>query len=167
MRGSHPFVSEEIALAKDLWHVASTYFRGSKITDKNAQMGQFGLFFGLQLVTTELVKPSFYPIRNCWRVRVPASESETGKRFAKYFETQEAAQDFIAEHRKTGSIQLAELSIEEKHVLGLIRQSQYYAPKLLLDVWRAYLARQQAQANPSLTIAELCKAFYDRQIKEG
>ena len=29
------------------------------------------------------------------------------------------------------------------------------------------MARQQAQADPSLTIAELCKAFYDRQIKEG
>ena len=113
------------------------------------------------------MKPSFYPLRNCWRVRVPASESETGKRFAKYFETKEAAEHFVAEHRKTGSIQLAELSVEEKHVLGLIRQSQYYAPELLLDIWRAYLTRKQAQANPSLTIAELCKAFYDRQIKEG
>jgi hypothetical protein len=113
------------------------------------------------------VKPSFYPLRNCWRVRVPASESETGKRFAKYFETKEAAEHFVAEHRKTGSIQLAELSVEEKHVLGLIRQSQYYAPELLLDIWRAYLTRKQAQANPSLTIAELCKVFYDRQIKEG
>jgi hypothetical protein len=118
------------------------------------------------LVTTEVVKPSFYPTRNCWRVRVPASESETGKRFAKYFETQEAAQQFVAEHRKTGSIQLAELSIEEKHVLGLIRQSQHYAPELLLDVWRAYSARQQAP-EPSLKIAELCRVFYDRQIKEG
>jgi hypothetical protein len=84
--------------------------------DKNTRIGHFGLVFGLRLATTESVKPSFYPLRNCWRVRVPASESETGKRFAKYFETQEAAQDFIAEHRKTGSIQLAELSIEEKHV---------------------------------------------------
>jgi|SRR5271165_850623 len=74
---------------------------------------------------------------------------------------------FVAEHRKTGSIQLAELSVQEKHVLGLIRQSEYYAPELLLDIWRAYLTRKQAQANPSLTIAELCKAFYDRQIKEG
>jgi hypothetical protein len=113
------------------------------------------------------VKPSFYPLRNCWRVRIPASESETGKRLAKYFETKEAAEHFVAKHRKTGSIQLAELSVEEKHVLGLIRQSQCYAPELLLDIWRAYLARKQAQANPSLTIAELCKAFYDRQIKEG
>jgi hypothetical protein len=113
------------------------------------------------------VKPSFYPLRNCWRVRVPASESETGKRFAKYFETKETAEHFISEHRKTGSVQLAELSVQEKHVLGLIRQSQHYAPELLLDVWRAYLTRQQAQANPSLTIAELCKAFYGRQIKEG
>jgi hypothetical protein len=135
--------------------------------DKNTQIGHFGLFFGLQLATTEFVKPSFYPFRNCWRVWVPASESETGKRFAKYFETKEAAEHFVAEHRKTGSIQLAELSVEEKHVLGLIRQSQYYAPELLLDIWRAYLTRKQAQANPSLTIAELCKAFYDRQIKEG
>ena len=98
---------------------------------------------------------------------VPASESETGKRFAKYFVTKEAAEDFVAKHRKTGSIQLAELSVEEKHVWGLIRRSQYYAPELLLDVWKAYLTRKQAQANPSLTIAELCKAFYDRQIKEG
>jgi hypothetical protein len=53
------------------------------------------------------------------------------KTIRQYFDTQEAAQHFIAEHRKTGSIQLAELSIEEKHVLGLIRQSQYYAPELL------------------------------------
>jgi hypothetical protein len=113
------------------------------------------------------VRPSFYPLRNCWRVRVPASESETGKRFAKYFETKEAAEDFVAEHRKTGSIQLAELSVQEKHVLGLIRQSEHYAPESLLDIWRAYLTRKQAQANPSLTIAELCKAFYDRQIREG
>jgi hypothetical protein len=135
--------------------------------DKNTQIGRVGLFFGLQLATTEFVKPSFYPLRNCWRVRVPASESETGKRFAKYFETKEAAEHFIAEHRKTGSIQLAELSVQEKHVLGLIRQSQYYTPELLFDIWRVYLTRRQAQANPSLTIAELCKAFYDRQIKEG
>jgi hypothetical protein len=135
--------------------------------DKNTPIGRFGLFLGLQLATTYFVRPSFYPLRNCWRVRVPASESETGKRFAKYFETKEAAEHFIAEHKKTGSIQLAELSVQEKHVLGLIRQSQYYTPELLFDIWRVYLTRRQAQANPSLTIAELCKAFYDRQIKEG
>lgn len=103
----------------------------------------FRTVFGLQWATTKFMKPSFYPLRNCWRVRVPASESETGKRFAKYFETKEAAEHFVAEHRKTGSIQLAELSVQEKHVLGLIRQSQHYAPELLLDVWRAYLTRKQ------------------------
>ena len=113
------------------------------------------------------MKPGFYPLRNCWRVRVPASESETGKRFAKYFETREAAEHFIAEHRKTGSIQLAELSVEEKHVLGLIRKSEFYRPELLLDVWRAHVASQQARVHPSLTVAELCKAFYSRQISEG
>jgi hypothetical protein len=113
------------------------------------------------------VKPSFYPLRNCWRVRIPASESETGKRFAKYFETKEEAEHFIAEHRKTGSIQLAELSVEEKHVLGLIRKSESYKPELLLDVWRAHVASRQAGVRPSLTVAELCRAFYGRQISEG
>jgi len=108
------------------------------------------------MATTEFVKPSFYPLRNCWRVRVPASESEIGKRFAKYFETREAAEHFIAEHRKTGSIQLAELSVEEKHVLGLIRKSEFYKPALLLDVWRALVANQQAGLHPSLTVAEPC-----------
>ena len=119
------------------------------------------------MVTITVVKPSFYALRNCWRVRVPASESETGKRFAKYFKTREAAEIFIAEHRKTGSIHLAELSVEEKHVLGLIRKSEFYKPELLLDAWRAYVANQQARVHPSLTVAELCNAFFSRQVAEG
>jgi hypothetical protein len=94
-------------------------------------------------------------------------ESETGKRFAKYFEAREAAEDFIAEYRKTGSIQLAELSVKEKHVLGLIRKSEFYEPELLLEVWRAHVANHQARVHPSLTVAELCRAFYARQISEG
>jgi hypothetical protein len=113
------------------------------------------------------VKPSFYPLRNCWRVRIPASESEIGKRSTKYFETKEAAENFIAEHRKTGSIQFAELSVEEKHVLGLIRKAQFYTPELLLDVRRAHLAHQQSEPTVSPTVAELCKNFFHRQIKEG
>ena len=51
------------------------------------------------------------------------------------FETKEEAEDFITEHRKTGSIQLADLSVQEKYVLGLIRQSVDYTPELLWDVW--------------------------------
>jgi hypothetical protein len=40
------------------------------------------------------------------RNRKPENEA------AEYFETKEAAEHFIAEHRKTGSIHLAELSVE-------------------------------------------------------
>jgi hypothetical protein len=155
-----------MALAKDLRHVVQPVLRGLGSGQK-CPKGPFGTVFWATIGYNRSRETQFLSDKKLRRVRVSASESETGKRFAKYFETQEAAQEFIAEHRKTGSIQLAELSIEEKHVLGLIRRSQYYAPELLLDVWRAYLTRQQAQANPSLTIAELCKAFYDRQIKEG
>ena len=110
--------------------------------------------------------PSYHKHAKCWRVQVPAAESETGKRVTEYFETKQEAEDFIAEHRKTGSIQLADLSVQEKYVLGLIRQSADYSPELLWDVWRAHLANQRSQPNGSVTVAELCKAFYNRQIQE-
>jgi len=58
------------------------------------------------------------------------------------------------------------LSVQEKYVLGLIRQSVDYTPELLWDVWRAYKANQGAQPKGSVTVAELCKAFYSRQIQE-
>jgi hypothetical protein len=77
------------------------------------------------------VTPSYHKHAKCWRVQVPAAESETGKRVTEYFETKEEAEDFIAEHRKTGSIQLADLSVQEKHVLGLIRRSVGYTPEVL------------------------------------
>jgi hypothetical protein len=92
-------------------------------------------------------------------------ESETGKGVAKYFETEEAAKLFIQQHHRTGSIQLAELSVQERYVLGLIRQSQDYTPNVLLDAWREYQARQRTRR--SFTIAELCEAFYARQVKEN
>ena len=72
--------------------------------------------------------PSYHKHAKCWRVQVPPAESETGKRVTEYFETKEEAEDFIAEHRKTGSIKLADLSVQEKYVLGLIRQSADYTP---------------------------------------
>jgi hypothetical protein len=112
------------------------------------------------------VTPSYHKHAKCWRVQVPAAESETGKRVTEYFETKEEAEDFITEHRKTGSIQLADLSVQEKYVLGLIRQSVDYTPELLWDVWRAYKTNQGAQRKGSVTVAELCKAFYNRQIQE-
>ena len=62
--------------------------------------------------------PFFYPARNNWRVQIPASETETGKRTSRFFPTKEEAEEFIQEHYKAGSVQLAELSLHEKHVLG-------------------------------------------------
>jgi hypothetical protein len=85
--------------------------------------------------------PFFYPARKNWRVQIPASETETGKRTSRFFPTKEEAEEFIQEHYKAGSVQLAELSLHEKHVLGVIRQSSDYTPDLLLDAWRDYRAR--------------------------
>jgi len=112
------------------------------------------------------VTPSYHKHAKCWRVQVPAAESETGKRVTEYFPTKELAEEFIAEHRKTGSIQLADLSVREKYVLGLIRQSADYTPELLLDIWKAYMASQGTQPKASQTVARLCEAFYNRQIQE-
>ena len=87
--------------------------------------------------------PFFYPARNNWRVQIPASETETSKRTSRFFPTKEEAEEFIQEHYKAGSVQLAELSLHEKHVLGVIRQSSDYTPDLLLDAWRDYRAKQR------------------------
>jgi hypothetical protein len=55
--------------------------------------------------------PRFYRPRNNWRVGVPATDSETGKEISRFFETKEQAEEFIREHHKAGSVQLADLSI--------------------------------------------------------
>jgi len=94
--------------------------------------------------------PTWYKQRKCWRVQIPASESETGKRVSRYFKLKEEAEQFIAEYRKTGSIALAELSIEEKHVLGLIRQSAEYTPDLLLNAWRQFQQKKSASNRYSM-----------------
>jgi hypothetical protein len=83
---------------------------------------------------------------------------------AKYFDSEEGAEAFIKEHRRTGSIQSAELSVEEKHVLGIIRLADDYSPELLLDAWRDYRSRQKTSS--SFTVTELCEAFYTRQVAE-
>src|SRR6516162_4301575 len=110
--------------------------------------------------------PTWYKQRKCWRVQIPASESETGKRVSRYFKLKEEAEQFIAEYRKTGSIALAELSIEEKHVLGLIRQSAEYTPDLLLNAWRQFQQEKSASDRYSITVAELTKKYYNRQVDQ-
>jgi hypothetical protein len=99
---------------------------------------------------------------------VPPSDSDTGKRVARYFPRKEEADEFIASHRKTGSIALAELSLEERHVLGLIRQAEDYSPKLLLNVWHQYQQEKQSAGlrGPKLTVSELATKFYERQVRE-
>ena len=54
------------------------------------------------------------------------------KRTSRFFPTKEEAEEFIQEHYKAGSVQLVKLSLHEKHVLGVIRQSSDYTPDLLL-----------------------------------
>ena len=94
--------------------------------------------FGYKWERRTLVKPSFFGPRNCWRVHVPAAESETGKGTARYFATEEEAHMFIAEHHKSGSVQLAELSMHERQVLGLIRRSADYTPDRLMEWPRSH-----------------------------
>jgi hypothetical protein len=51
---------------------------------------------------TETVTPFFYPLRSCWRVQVPANESETGKRVSKYFSTKKLAENSLPNTTKQG-----------------------------------------------------------------
>ncbi len=92
--------------------------------------------------------------------------SETGKRYRRFFETKEQAEKFIFETKRSGSVELAELAVEEKHVLGVIRQSQKYEPKLLLEAWQRF-EKEEIGEDRNLTVEELVEKFVARQKAQG
>jgi hypothetical protein len=111
------------------------------------------------------MEAKWYQARKCYRVWVPARLSETGKNCRRFFETKEQAQKFIFETKQSGSVELAELAIEEKHVLGVIRQSEKYEPKLLLEAWRRFESEGKGNGS-NFTVLQLCEKFLARQLAE-
>ncbi|MBV8225615.1 MAG: hypothetical protein JO232_10545, partial [Verrucomicrobia bacterium] len=111
------------------------------------------------------VEAKWYGARHCYRVWVPARLSETGKSCRRFFETKEQAQKFIFETKRNGSVELAELAVEEEHVLGVIRQSERYEPRLLLEAWRRFESEGTGNGS-NLTVQQLCERFLARQIAE-
>jgi hypothetical protein len=111
------------------------------------------------------MEAKWYGARNCYRVWVPARLSEIGKACRRFFETKEQAQKFIFETKRNGSVELAELAVEEKHVLGVIRQSEQYEPRLLLEAWRHFESEGTGNGS-NLAVQQLCEKFLARQIAE-
>ena len=115
---------------------------------------------------TVAVEEHWYEPRKCYRVWIPVRLSESGKRYRRFFETKEQAQKFIFETKRNGSIELADLAVEEKHVLGVIRQSQKYEPRLLLEGWRkgggALKARDRAMGQISRSSSSARSSSLDR-----
>ena len=107
----------------------------------------------------------WYEPRKCYRVWVPARLSENRKRYRRFFATKEQAQKFIFETKRSGSVELAELAVEEKHVLGVIRQSEKYEPALLLEAWRRFESEGIGNGS-NLTVQQLCENFFCRQMTE-
>jgi hypothetical protein len=108
----------------------------------------------------------WYKARECYRVWIPARLSENGKRCRRFFATKAEAEKFILQTKRQGSVQLAELGVEEKHVLGVIRQSEKYEPTLLLEAWRRF-EKEGTGENGNLTVQELAEKFVARQKAEG
>jgi hypothetical protein len=92
--------------------------------------------------------------------------SESGKRYRRFFETKEQAQKFIFETKRSGSVELAELAVEEKHVLGVIRQAEKYEPRLLLEAWQRF-EKEEIGDDRNLTVQELAEKFLARQKAQG
>jgi integrase len=112
------------------------------------------------------VEAKWYKARKCYRVWVPARLSEKGKDCRRFFETKEQAEKFIFETKRSGSVELAELAVEEKHILGVIRQSQKYEPKLLLEAWQRF-EKEEIGEDGNLTVRELVEKFVARQKAQG
>jgi hypothetical protein len=111
------------------------------------------------------VEAHWYQPRKCYRVWIPARLSENRKRYRRFFATKEQAQRFIFETKRSGSVELAELAAEEKHILGVIRQSEKYEPRLLLEAWRRFEGEGTGNGS-NLTVQRLCEKFFARQIAE-
>ena len=107
----------------------------------------------------------WYKPRERWQVIVPTRLSETGKRCRRFFATKAEAERFILEIKRRGSVQSADLSVEEMHVLGLIRHSKKYAPGLLLEAWRRFESEGIGD-DGRLTVQELTEKFLARQVAE-
>jgi hypothetical protein len=112
------------------------------------------------------VEAKWYKARKCYRVWVPARLSQNGKECRRFFETKEQAEKFIFETKRSGSVELAELAVEEKHLLGVIRQSQKYEPKLLLEAWQRF-EKEEIGDDGNLTVQELAEKFLARQRAQG
>jgi hypothetical protein len=110
---------------------------------KNSNKQQQIWMRGSQVVQS----PKFY------RVWVPARLSEKRKNCRRFFETKEQGEKFIFETKRSGSVELAELAVEEKHILGVIRQSPKYEPKLLLEAWQRF-EKEEIVEDRNLTVQE-------------
>jgi hypothetical protein len=111
------------------------------------------------------VEAHWYEARKCYRVWIPARLSENRRRYRRFFATKEQAEKFIFETKRSGSVELAELAVEEKHVLGVIRQSQKYEPRLLLEAWKRFESNETS-TGANRTVQQLCERFLARQVAE-
>ena len=112
------------------------------------------------------MEAKWYKARNCYRVWVPARLSQNGKDCRRFFESKEKAEKFIFETKRSGSVELAELAVEEKHILGVIRQSQKSEPRLLLEAWQRF-EKEEIGDDRNLTVQELAEKFLARQKAQG
>jgi hypothetical protein len=90
--------------------------------------------------------------------------SETGKRCRRFFGNKAEAEKFIFELKRRGSVQLADLSVEEMQVLGVIRPGNY-EPRLLLEAWHRF-EKEETGEGGNLTVQELAEKFLARQVAE-
>jgi hypothetical protein len=111
------------------------------------------------------VEAKWYKSRKCYRVWVPARLSENGKACRRFFSTKTEAEKFILDTKRKGLVDWAELAVEEKHVLGVIRQSEKYEPGLLLEAWRRFEEEGDGEVG-KLTVQELAEKFLARQRAE-
>src|SRR5262249_23809394 len=140
MRGSQPFStllnSEEIGyyshLADDNELVNGRQRQVGDSQTKKGKMARKTLKSTTKYNTLVSKEPNWYAARDCYQVIVPARLSENGRRRRRFFATKAAAEKFILETKRRGLVELTELAAEEKHVLGVIRQSERYEPGLLL-----------------------------------
>ena len=110
------------------------------------------------------LEPVFFKERKRWRVEVPASRSNTGKRIRAHFKSRQAAREYIERIESARSTDKAiDPRLAEDSNTARERLENAGLKITLAEVARAYVEAMGILSDSGGTLADACRAYADEQ----
>ncbi len=110
--------------------------------------------------TVSFVKPKKYPIRNRWRVIIPARFND-GKKRTQLFQTKDEANEAIKEILQRADASRLKITAADEATLTLAKE-EGLSPQQMLEAIRLYI-KQVLSVTKTSTLEEACVAFIKYQ----